>query len=175
MNVAAAPASWAAYVGWALIAGRFFTGLIHPLAYNQGASLGFLMLGVNEYALRLIPLLAGIGSLFLFFAVAKRCLRPEGALAALALFAACDSLICYSSEVKQYSTDVFVCLYYRSDPAYEFYTRGERPPIGAAPVNIIHGMMGRDASGQCVTDLTQLRGRSRVWVVFFTSCSPEAF
>ena len=137
---------WLAYAGWALvalgvvlrvaryladrslwldeaalslnIAGRSLSGLTHPLAYNQGAPLGFLTLekacvllfGVNEYALRLIPLLAGIGSLFLFRAVARRCLRPAGALAALTLFVVNEPLIYYSSEVKQYSTDVLICL-----------------------------------------------------------------
>ena len=128
-DAATPPAPWLTYAGWALIAlgvvlrvaryladralwldeaalslniaGRSLVGLTHPLAYNQGAPLGFLTLekgcvllfGVNEYALRLVPLLAGIGSLVLFFAAARRCLRPEGALAALALFVINEPLI----------------------------------------------------------------------------------
>jgi hypothetical protein len=92
--------------------------LWQPLDYSQGAPLGFLMLqrlavnlfGHSEFALRLIPLVCGLLSLFLFYRVAMRFLTPLAASIAMALFAISDPLIYYSSEAKQYSTDVAVAL-----------------------------------------------------------------
>lgn len=100
------------------ILGRPFLGLVEPLAHNQAAPFGFLFLeklatvvfGTGELALRLVPLLAGLASLALFFWVARRLLRPDLVPLALALFAVSDRLIYYASEVKQYSTDVAVAL-----------------------------------------------------------------
>ena len=95
-----------------------FLGLLGPLDYSQVAPTGFLfiekalvlLLGNNEYVLRLFPLVAGIVSLFLFYQVARRCIREEGALIAVGLFSLSGHLIYYSSEVKQYSSDVTVAL-----------------------------------------------------------------
>ena len=97
---------------------RSWSGLLKPLDYSQGAPIGFLfleklsaeILGGSELALRAIPLLAGVGSLFLFWRVARRCLSSRAAAIAFALFAISFPLIYYSSEVKQYSSDVFVNL-----------------------------------------------------------------
>lgn len=95
-----------------------FGELFGKLDYEQGAPLGFLLLeklaatliGDGERALRLLPLLAGCASLVLFFLLAQHILHSPGLLTALALFALSPTLIYYSSEVKQYSLDVFVTL-----------------------------------------------------------------
>lgn len=92
--------------------------LFQPLDHNQGAPPGFLLiqklavqaLGVNEYALRVFPLVCGIASLFLFYAVAKAYVRPAAVLVGLSLFAIVDPLVYYSSETKQYSSDVALAL-----------------------------------------------------------------
>src|SRR6266850_277045 len=63
---------------------RTYSGLLQPLSYDQASPVGFLMLerlavqafGDNEYALRLVPLLAGVLSLVLFFWLATKCLSP---------------------------------------------------------------------------------------------------
>jgi hypothetical protein len=97
---------------------RTAAGLLHPLDYNQGAPLGFLEIsrlvlvlgGPSEYALRLVPLLAGIALLPLGYALARRILTPAGALLALALLSCSPFLIRYSGEAKQYSVDVLVTL-----------------------------------------------------------------
>ena len=97
---------------------RPFAGLFQPLDYHQGAPTGFLLLqksavllaGTSEYALRLIPLLAGVASVFLFYKLATKTLLPNAVAIAIGLFAISPSLIYYSSEVKQYSIDVAVAL-----------------------------------------------------------------
>jgi hypothetical protein len=97
---------------------RSFAGLLQPLEYDQGAPIGFLMLhklsvtlfGSSEYALRLVPLIAGLASLPLFWLIARRLMGVRVALFATALFAVCEPLIYYSSEAKQYGLDVAVTL-----------------------------------------------------------------
>lgn len=98
------------------ILNRPFAGLLEPLDYTQTAPAGFLFaeklateaLGTSEYALRLVPLLAGLLSLGLFHGVARRYVRRSAVPLAVALFALSPFLIYYSSEVKQYSLDVLV-------------------------------------------------------------------
>jgi hypothetical protein len=98
---------------------RPFSRLLDPLDYHQGAPLGFLLIeklatkliGRSEYALRFLPLLFGIGALFLFWQVALACLSRRAVPLALLLFAINEPLIYYSSEVKQYSCDVAVTLF----------------------------------------------------------------
>lgn len=100
------------------ITGRSFAELTGTLAHNQVAPLGFLYLerlavllfGQSEYALRLVPLLAAIASVPLFWAVASRTLRPTAAVFALAMFALSPRLIYYAAEVKQYSMDIALAL-----------------------------------------------------------------
>jgi hypothetical protein len=100
------------------IVNRNYLQLFQPLDYDQGAPVGFLLLeklavqilGDNEYALRLFPLLSGIASLFLFYKLAKRFILPSAVPIALALFASLHYLVYYASEVKQYSSDVAIAL-----------------------------------------------------------------
>lgn len=100
------------------IVNRSYAQLTQPLDYEQGAPIGFLILektainlfGNNEYALRLVPLIAGIGSLFLFYQLAKQLIPKPAIPIALALFASLPHLVYYSSEVKQYSSDVAIAL-----------------------------------------------------------------
>ena len=97
---------------------RPFADLLRPLDYNQAAPIGFLMLlkaatsvwGDHEYALRLVPLIAGLACLPLFWQLAKQVLSPGEALIALCIFAIGDTLVYYSAEVKQYSLDVALTL-----------------------------------------------------------------
>jgi hypothetical protein len=96
----------------------FYPNLNLPPLYGQTAPFGFFILeklsvqifGDSEYALRLFPLLFGIISLFLFYFVAKHYIKPKAVPIALALFAISDSLIYYSSEVNQYSSDIVITL-----------------------------------------------------------------
>jgi hypothetical protein len=100
------------------ILGRGFGGLFQQLDNNQGAPIGFLLLqkfltlilGTSEYALRLLPLLAGLVSLTLMFLLMRKVAKPIAGLIALALFAVSPPLVYYASEVKQYSSDVAIAL-----------------------------------------------------------------
>ena len=97
---------------------RSFGALLKPLDYDQAAPVGFLLMqkacsllpGAPEYTLRLPALVAALASLPLFFGVARRCLPPRGAVAALALFAVLDPLVHYATEVKPYELDAALAL-----------------------------------------------------------------
>ena len=97
---------------------RSFAGLLAPPDYGQIVPIGFLALeraavaifGPSEYALRLVPLLAGIGSLYFFARVARRVLPEPAVPIAAALISFSGPLIGFSSELKQYSTDVLAAL-----------------------------------------------------------------
>ncbi len=100
------------------IVGRSYAGLLEPLDIQQSAPVGFLwvqrflidVLGNNEYALRLFPLLCGLGSLFLFHRLARRMLSPRVVPVANILFALSPLVAYYSNEAKQYSGDVLAAL-----------------------------------------------------------------
>jgi len=119
VQYAANPSLWADESALALnIIQRTYADLLQPLDDGQAAPVGFLLLekfvslrlGIGEHALRLIPFLSGIASLFLFHALAKRCLVREAVPWALFLFAIASPLVYYSSELKQYSSDVCITL-----------------------------------------------------------------
>ncbi|PIU41754.1 MAG: hypothetical protein COS99_03800 [Candidatus Omnitrophica bacterium CG07_land_8_20_14_0_80_42_15] len=95
-----------------------FFEFFKPQVNTPTAPLGFLLLqkivtqvfGSSDYALRIIPLLTGIGSIFVFYKIAKYYVGKIAAPIALALFVVSDRLIYYSSEAKQYSSDVLITL-----------------------------------------------------------------
>ncbi len=91
--------------------------LFTPLAYDQAAPAGFLLLqkamvtmfGDSEYALRLLPLLAGLLALLAFWPLARRSLvNRAGAFTALALFAVSSGLVYFAADTKQYSVEAAV-------------------------------------------------------------------
>lgn len=92
--------------------------LLRPLDFGQVAPPGFLWLarasvvwfGSSENALRLVPLLAGLVSLPLFYGLARQFLARWSSVLALLLFSVSWPLIRYATEVKQYSLDVAVTL-----------------------------------------------------------------
>jgi 4-amino-4-deoxy-L-arabinose transferase-like glycosyltransferase len=98
------------------VAQRSFGGLVDPLGWDQTAPLLFLWLekaavtlfGVNEYALRLVPLLTGLLLIPAMFALGKRLLgRPAGVVAAT-IAALSPLLIRYANEADSYSVDALV-------------------------------------------------------------------
>jgi len=94
---------------------RSFRELLLPLGNGQMAPILFLLtakiptvfLGISDYSLRIIPLLFGIGSLYIFFLISKKILNKTAAIISLLLFILSDKIIYYTTEFKQYSTEVF--------------------------------------------------------------------
>ena len=93
--------------------------LLQPLANNQAAPLGFLLLvkavtsvlGTHDWTLRLVPLLSGVLGLVVAVPLARAVL--PGTLARslfVGLMAFAPVLVYYSSEFKQYQGDVLCCV-----------------------------------------------------------------
>lgn len=102
------------YLSNSLIRLDFLSLATGPLEYEQKAPIGFLWLsklsvllfGMGEKALRLVPLISGIISLFVFVPVARYFLQPLGAFIALVILAVAPPLIFHAVEAKQYSTEL---------------------------------------------------------------------
>lgn len=100
------------------IINRSYLELTQPLDYDQVAPIGFLWIekflvdffGNNEYTLRFFPLITGLLSLFIFAMIARRYLDNLGRLIAILLFTTIPAIIYYATEVKQYSSDIFITL-----------------------------------------------------------------
>lgn len=98
---------------------RSYLGLLEPLHSNQVAPILFLWMerffgdvfGVNDLSLRLFPFLAYLASTYLVYKLLK-ILTPSTKLWFIAamLFAFCQPMIYFASELKQYMIDVCVML-----------------------------------------------------------------
>jgi hypothetical protein len=99
------------------VGARTFFGLASPLDYKQTAPVPFLWAtktatligGVNEFTLRLVPLLCGLALLPVIWRFARRLDRRIALLATL-LAALSPLLLRYSDEVKQYGPDALVTM-----------------------------------------------------------------
>jgi hypothetical protein len=95
---------------------RDFRGLLFELDNFQVAPLLFLwvekavyeLLGGSVFLLRLIPFLAGVSALVLFWHLARRCLPPLPAALALGFLAVAQTPIQLASMVKPYSLDLLM-------------------------------------------------------------------
>jgi hypothetical protein len=100
------------------ICGRSFAGLWRPLDLDQGAPVGFLMverlavlaLGPNELALRLVPFLASVVTLFLIARFARVHFGEGADVVAVGMASVMPALVYYGAEGKQYALDVAVGL-----------------------------------------------------------------
>jgi hypothetical protein len=100
------------------VASRSFAGLAQPLDYDQTAPVLFLWIakaatllgGVNEYSMRALPFLAGIGMLPLTYWVTRRLMGAWTAVLATALAAASPLYLQYVRQVKPYTVDGVVTL-----------------------------------------------------------------
>jgi hypothetical protein len=95
---------------------RSFRALLQPLDHEQtaaplflwGEKVAVLVGGNTEWALRALPLVAGLLLPFAMWSVARRLLPPIEALVAVALMALSPFLIYYANEVKPYGIDALV-------------------------------------------------------------------
>jgi hypothetical protein len=99
------------------IVSRSFAGLTEPLGFHQAAPVGFLyieklliiLLGNADYILRLLPLISGILAVYLLYRISLDHFGIVG-IFALSMFALNSWQVYYTSELKQYSSDVMVTL-----------------------------------------------------------------
>jgi hypothetical protein len=97
---------------------RGYRGLLQPLEYIQVAPIGFLWieramyrgLGMSEYSMRLIPMLAGVSAVVLFGFWARKILEPLAATIATGVLAVSDLSIRHAVELKPYSTDLLISM-----------------------------------------------------------------
>lgn len=97
---------------------RGYADLLRPLDYHQVAPVLFLwlqlsvvkLLGFSEWALRLIPFVCGVASVFLFQRLAAKLTSGLALLCAVAVFSVSYPGIRYAAEAKPYGTDLFVGL-----------------------------------------------------------------
>ena len=98
---------------------RPFSDLINPSPdWSSKYPYGFVLLvkfatqvfGNSEYALRLVPILFGILSVFLFYRVAKNYINRPATIVALGLFTILDRLVFESANLKPYTSDLAFAL-----------------------------------------------------------------
>jgi 4-amino-4-deoxy-L-arabinose transferase-like glycosyltransferase len=97
---------------------RDLLGLLRPLRYVQVAPILFLwsewatyqVLGGGELALRLLPSLASLGSLFIFWRLTRLVLSPAASAIALGILAVAYYPVRHGCEVKPYAFDLFFAL-----------------------------------------------------------------
>lgn len=83
--------------------------LIAPFPFLWALRLVYIIVGSSEFYFRLIPLMAGISSLVLYYFLACKTLKNRyGIIASTWVFAVAYNEILYSVLIKQYSLDVLV-------------------------------------------------------------------
>ena len=116
---AACPPLWGdeAFIAVNVLA-RDAAGMLRTLEYYQIVPLGFLwaeqgvvrVLGGSEWAVRLIPFLAGLAALGLFARFATRTVDRRSSVLAVGIFAASFYPVRHATEVKPYATDLLIAL-----------------------------------------------------------------
>jgi hypothetical protein len=97
---------------------RDFAGMLKPLEYGQIVPVVLMwgelavtrLLGISEWALRLLPFLAGIASVLLFRRLALATVDVRSALMAVGIFAASYYPVRHGTEIKPYALDLLVSL-----------------------------------------------------------------
>jgi len=100
------------------IVNRNYRELAQTLDHNQAAPLGFLwvekfatqLLGNNEYALRLFPLIASVFALGIFYRLIVRYSSPLAVPISISIFAFGRHTLYFATELKQYSSDIAIAL-----------------------------------------------------------------
>jgi uncharacterized membrane protein len=153
------------------------------LDYDQKAPIGFLWLvklsvnlfGYHEMALRLVPLIAGIGSMILFTKVCKYYLQPWTQIMAISIFAFSPALIYHSVEIKQYSmeclaTVIALCLLIRYKDSHSWKDKICWGLLGAVTLWFSFSVIFILAGIACGISLNYLIKRN--WKLFFINALP---
>lgn len=162
---------------------RGWQEILQPLEYGQIAPLPFVLgewgcyhlLGSSEYSLRLLPLLASVLSLPLFWMLARTVLSREAAWLATAILSVSTWPVAMGSLIKPYSGDLFWALTLLV-PAARILKKQERAGgfwwawlLIAAPLAIVSSFTSAFVGGAVGLALLPLVWRSRsprVWLAF---------
>lgn len=111
------------YLSASLVKYNYLQLISEPLLYQQKAPIGFLLAvkamvnlfgNDNEFSLRLIPLLSGLLSLFVFIPVSRFFLSQRASVISIGIICFSPALVYHSVEIKQYSTELLgtlLCFY----------------------------------------------------------------
>jgi hypothetical protein len=92
------------------LTGQLRHAQIAPILFLWSELTAFHWLGGSELALRLLPLLAGVGALLLFWRLCRRELSPLAALLAVGFLAVAYYPVRHSCEVKPYASDLLMAV-----------------------------------------------------------------
>ena len=95
-----------------------YWAMVEPLEYGTIVPIGFMWLelaaaqafGLGEWALRLVPYLAGLLSVFLFWKLSRTLLSGSSTMLAVAFFTASYYPVRHAAELKPYSFDLLLAL-----------------------------------------------------------------
>lgn len=79
-----------------------------PIGFLLTEKFLVMLFGVQEFVYRIFPCACGVASVFVFARLLKTLVPARARLIALAFFVFSNSLLYYSSEMKQYSSDVLL-------------------------------------------------------------------
>jgi hypothetical protein len=82
-------------------------GQVAPVLFLWAERLALTTLGSSEWSLRLLPLLASVGGLFLFWDFTRRTMPPTAAALAVGLLAVSTWPVSMAATLKPYSGDLF--------------------------------------------------------------------
>jgi hypothetical protein len=98
---------------------------VAPILFLWGEATAYRLLGGAEWAMRLLPFLASVGGLLLFWRLARLTLPPRAAAFAVGLLAVARWPVTMGAVVKPYSFDLFFALALLV-PAVQWLVRPER-------------------------------------------------
>lgn len=95
---------------WNLVSKPLGGNYTAPLAFVGIEKIVVMFLGTQDIVFRLVPLLSGILAVALLFFLARQAVGGIGALVCTAAFAVNWMVLFYSSDLRQYSTDICMTL-----------------------------------------------------------------
>jgi hypothetical protein len=111
------------------LSGALWLGQSAPFGWLAVQRAVVLTLGTGERALRLLPMLYGVGTLAMAVWVGRRWMTRMGAVVLMLLFAFGPSLSYYAVELKHYSADAFWALLLPVLGAWAIDTGADRPHV----------------------------------------------
>lgn len=93
---------------WSDVAAPLERGQVAPVGFVALEMLAVELLGFSEYSLRLIPLLASVASLYLFFRLVRKTMPEQAAFFAMAFLAVAYVPLRMATDAKPYSVDLLV-------------------------------------------------------------------